>query len=63
MAATGAEGLDKAVSTNPSVIVLDMILPDISGVEFLEQLKIRRPDCPSVIAITGDDAAVHLRAT
>ena len=53
VAATGAEGLDKAVTHNPSVIVLDMILPDISGVQFLEQLKIRRPDCPSVIAITG----------
>ena len=53
VAANGAEGLDKAVSANPSVIVLDMILPDLSGVQFLEQLKIRRPDCPSVIAITG----------
>ena len=59
LAATGSEGLAKAVSANPSVIVLDMILPDISGVEFLEQLKIRRPDCPSVIAITGaTEAAV-----
>ena len=53
VAATGAEGLDKAVSANASVIVLDMILPDLSGVQFLEQLKILRPDCPSVIAITG----------
>lgn len=53
VAATGGDGLDKAVSANPSVIVLDMILPDLSGVQFLEQLKIRRPDCPSVIAITG----------
>src|SRR5688572_30017343 len=53
VAATGAEGLDIAVSANPAVIVLDMILPDLSGVQFLEQLKVRRPDCPSVIAITG----------
>ena len=53
VAATGADGLDKAVSRNPSVIVLDMILPDLSGLQFLDQLKIRRPDCPSVIAITG----------
>ena len=53
VAATGAEGLEKAVSANVSVIVLDMILPALSGVQFLDQLKIRRPDCPSVIAITG----------
>lgn len=59
VAATAKEGLEKAVSSNPSVIVLDMILPDLSGVQFLEQLKIRRPDCPSVIAITGaTEAAV-----
>ena len=41
------------MSANASVIVLDMILPDLSGIQFLEQLKIRRPDGPSVIAITG----------
>src|SRR6185369_9365144 len=35
VAATGAEGLEKAVSANPAVIVLDMILPDLSGVQFL----------------------------
>lgn len=58
-AANGQDGLEKAVSANPSVIVLDMILPDLSGVQFLEQLRIRRPDCPSVIAITGaTEAAV-----
>ncbi len=53
VAANGTDGLEKAVSANPAVIVLDMILPDLSGVQFLEQLKILRPDCPSVIAITG----------
>ena len=52
-AANGADGLDKAVSTNCSVIVLDMMLPDTDGLRFIEQLKIKRPDCPSVIAITG----------
>jgi CheY-like chemotaxis protein len=53
VAATGAEGLDKAVSSGCSVIVLDMILPDMDGLQFIEQLRSRRPDCPSVIAITG----------
>ena len=57
-AATGAEGLDKAVSSKCAVVVLDMILPDIDGLQFIEQLKIRRPDCPPVIVITGAPASV-----
>ena len=52
-AATGEEGLAKAVSSDCSVIVLDMMLPDTDGLQFIEQLRIKRPDCPSIIAITG----------
>jgi CheY-like chemotaxis protein len=53
-ASTGAEGIEKAVSTNCSVIVLDMMLPDTDGLQFIDKLRIARPDDPpSVIAITG----------
>lgn len=52
-AATGEEGLEKAVASDCSVIVLDMMLPDTDGLQFIEQLRIKRPDCPSIIAITG----------
>ena len=31
LAATGKEGLDKAQKLKPDLIVLDLILPDISG--------------------------------
>ena len=55
-AATAAEGLQKAVSSSAAVIVLDMILPDMDGLKFLERLKEIRPDAPSVIAITGASA-------
>jgi len=55
-AATAAEGLQKAVASGPAVIVLDMILPDMDGLKFLEKLKEIRPDAPSVIAITGASA-------
>lgn len=53
-AATGAEGLAKAVTTHCAVIVLDMMLPDTDGLRFIEQLRIARADDPpSVIVITG----------
>jgi len=55
-AATAAEGLEKAVSTHCAVIILDMILPDMDGLRFLEHLKEVRPDAPSVIAIPGASA-------
>jgi CheY-like chemotaxis protein len=55
-AATGAEGLEKAVSSRCAVIVLDMILPDMDGLKFLERLKEVRTDTPSVIVITGASA-------
>lgn len=34
----GEEGLSKAKTINPDVILLDLILPDISGLETLERL-------------------------
>ena len=55
-AATAAEGLEKAAASECAVIVLDMILPDMDGLKFLERLKEIRPDAPSVIAITGASA-------
>ena len=53
-AANGTDGLSKAVSSECSVIVLDMMLPDMDGLQFIEKLKIARPkDPPAIIAITG----------
>ncbi|HUJ15797.1 MAG TPA: response regulator [Thermoanaerobaculia bacterium] len=52
-ASTAAEGLEKAASPDCAVVVLDMILPDVDGLQFIDQLCIRRPDPPAIIAITG----------
>ena len=52
-ARNGAEGLEKAVSPDCAVVVLDMILPDTDGLQFIDQLRIRRPNPPAIIAITG----------
>jgi two-component system nitrogen regulation response regulator NtrX len=52
-AATGAEALKKAVSPECVVVVLDMMLPDTDGLQFIERLRELRSDMPSIIAITG----------
>lgn len=38
-AMTGAEGLEKATSDRPDLILLDVNLPDISGLEVCRKLK------------------------
>ncbi len=52
-AGTGEEGLQKAVSTNCAVIVLDMMLPDTDGLQFIDNLRKVRKDPPAVIAMTA----------
>ena len=39
LAKSGTEGLLKAKTMNPDVILLDLILPDMSGVETIKQLN------------------------
>ncbi len=38
-ALSGQEGLDKAITQNPDVIVTDVVMPGISGFELCRQLK------------------------
>src|ERR1700681_85597 len=52
-ASTGAEALSKAVSPECAVVVLDMMLPDTDGLQFIDRLRELRPDLPAIIAITG----------
>ncbi|PKM98880.1 MAG: two-component system response regulator [Elusimicrobia bacterium HGW-Elusimicrobia-3] len=39
IAGTGTEGLEKAARLNPDLILLDMMLPDMSGMEVMDKLS------------------------
>ena len=53
-AANGAEALKKASSTCPDVILMDLSLPDMDGVEVTRRLKAKRATASiAVIALTG----------
>ena len=52
-ASTAAEALEKAVAPDCAVIILDMMLPDTDGLQFIDQLRVKRPNPPAIIAITG----------
>ena len=62
------EGLRLAQGKAFSAILLDIMMPDVSGIEFLQQLRASNPDVP-VIIITGYSSlasaaeAMRLRAT
>ncbi len=63
-AATGAEALALARSAQPKLILLDMILPDISGIEVCRRLR-ANPETqhiPVVIITASGDRASRLRA-
>lgn len=53
-AANGLEGLDLALAHHPHVIVTDVRMPYMNGLEFLEKLKEHDLDC-GVIVLSGYD--------
>src|SRR4030066_116558 len=49
---SGEEALDLLKEQNPDLILLDIWLPGIDGIQTLEEIKVLRPDLP-VIMISG----------
>ncbi|MDO9509516.1 MAG: response regulator transcription factor [Thermovirgaceae bacterium] len=39
LASTGAEGIDLAIETNPELVILDLSLPDMDGLEVCRELR------------------------
>jgi DNA-binding NtrC family response regulator len=52
LALSGKDGLKKALSRPYDVVITDMKMPDISGMEMIRELKHEKPEMP-VIMITG----------
>ncbi len=55
MTATGEEGLELAELYDPDLILLDLDLPDMTGVEVIRQLRLNKIKTP-VIVLTGTNA-------
>lgn len=54
-AADGPRGLEKALSSGPDLVLLDVMLPELGGIEVLAQLRRARPGLP-VILLTARGA-------
>jgi two-component system CitB family response regulator len=61
-ASTGAEALDMAARLQPDLVLLDIHLPDISGIEVIRTLRQNGGHGPDVIAITAAKEVATLRA-
>jgi two-component system nitrate/nitrite response regulator NarL len=49
------EGIEEAEKARPDVILLDMRMPDMHGVEVLKQLRIRKLDMPIAMLTTSEE--------
>src|SRR5574338_367704 len=45
----GVSGLDKALQDNPDLVVLDVMMPHMSGLDVCKQLKAKRPSVPIIM--------------
>lgn len=61
-ATTGAEGLDLARTFRPGMVFLDLNLPDMGGMDVLDELLRLQPDCEVVLLSGTDSAAAAVEA-
>jgi two-component system KDP operon response regulator KdpE len=55
-ASTGEEALKKAEEVRPDVVLLDIVMPDIDGIEVMRQLRERRPVAVILLTAKGSTA-------
>src|SRR2546427_11953523 len=48
-AGDGAAGLERALADDPDLVVLDVMMPRMSGLDVCKQLKARRPSLPIIM--------------
>lgn len=59
---TGSTGIEKALDLLPDLVLLDLRLPDVSGLEVLKQLQLQLPSCPVVMFSAHGDIKVAINA-
>jgi DNA-binding response OmpR family regulator len=60
-AADGDEGLEQAQSAEVDIVLLDLILPGVLGLEILEQVRNARPTLPIIIMTAKGEEADRIK--
>ena len=55
-AGTAQEAITKVAQTNPDLIILDLTLPDMHGLELAKELRLLRPDSFLLVLSMHDEA-------
>jgi putative two-component system response regulator len=58
-AATAAEALELFMDEEIELVVTDIVMPDVSGLELLEAMRLHRPSLP-IVLVTGADTRDNL---
>lgn len=58
-AATGGQGLEAASAHEPDLILLDWVLPDLSGIDVCRELRRKGAGCP-ILMLTGRTSKVDV---
>lgn len=60
----GRVAVDSVVRDNPDIVILDIEMPEMDGIEALQEIKKIRPDLPVIMAssLTQRNAEISLRA-
>jgi len=53
-AGSGVAALNKAEVLNPDLVILDILMPDLDGLQVLQKMKERRPHVPVIISTAYD---------
>jgi two-component system, NarL family, response regulator NreC len=61
-AATGHEALEKVETLKPKVVVMDLNLPGLNGIEVIRRLKVRQPQTLIIVLSVHTDEAYVYRA-
>ena len=61
LAEGGREGLDKAASARPDIVLLDIMMPDMNGVEVLHELRRVYPDVRVILSSGYSEAELRSR--
>jgi DNA-binding response OmpR family regulator len=48
-ATDGVDGLERALADNPDLVVLDVMMPRMSGLDVCKQLKVKKPSLPIIM--------------
>ncbi|MBU0961343.1 MAG: response regulator, partial [Proteobacteria bacterium] len=61
-ASSGQEGLDLFSKVQPDIVVTDVQLGDVDGLEVLKQIKEKKPDIPVIIITAFGSIELAVRA-